>query len=225
MANPLTIVKELAGNIESGLISAVLIFSIYSTWIFKDRIAIWLDMTLGIKTARLKNRIKELENHDVFITCDRAKKNVKLLEFYSDGSFDLKKKNLCVSFTSHKTDTCRDRIMKLTEMDIYRKPKESLKKFLLEEQADIHREYIESIRRDWSNRGMDSEEVELIIQTFESTRNDVIVSFEHRINSIFGNTYYDSNFHRILAVFEMWAGGIDLLPRDMKMTFEYVGSL
>ena len=225
MANPVNIIKDLVDNIESGVVSAILIFSMFSTWMFKERLSIWLDMTLGIKTARIKGKIKELENHDVFITCDRAKKNVGLLDFYSNGNYDVYKKNLCLSFASHKADTCKSRIMNLTKLDIYKKPKESLKKFLLEEQADIHREYVENIRKDWSNRGVDSTTIDIIISTFESTRNDVIVSFEHRINSIFGNSYYSSNFHRLLAVFEMWASGIDLLSRDIKLTFEYVGEI
>lgn len=220
-----TIIKDLLNNIESGIVSAILIFMMFSTWLFKDRLAIWLDMTLGIKTAKIKGKIAELENHDVFITCDRAKQDVKMIDFYTDGCYDLKKKNLCSSFTAYKTDTCKERISKLTQMELYKKPKQSLKKFLLEEQSDIHREYIELIRADWKNRGMNNEEIDLIINMFESTRIDAIKMFESRIDSIFGNSYYSNNFHRLLAVFEMWAGGIELLPRDMKITFEYVGKL
>ena len=95
-----------------------------------------------------------------------------------------------------------------------------LKRIILEEQNLMHEEYIRAIIKDWSYKGISQTDIDYIIQLFEKFRYDVVVSFEHRINSIFGNSYNETNFGLMLAVFEMWAMGIDLLPRDMQTTFE-----
>jgi hypothetical protein len=98
--------------------------------------------------------------------------------------------------------------------------KDKLKLFVLDEQRLMHEEYINCIIKEWKLKGIQSEDIDYIVRLFEKFRYDVVVSFEHRINSIFGNSYNDTNFSLILAVFEMWAMGIDLLPRDMQTTFE-----
>jgi hypothetical protein len=98
--------------------------------------------------------------------------------------------------------------------------KNKLKLFVLDEQRLMHEEYINSIIKEWKLKGIQSEDIDYIVRLFEKFRYDVVVSFEHRINSIFGNSYNDTNFSLMLAVFEMWAMGIDLLPRDMQTTFE-----
>jgi len=98
--------------------------------------------------------------------------------------------------------------------------KDKLKLFVLDEQRFMHEEYINSIIKEWKLKGIESEDIDYIVRLFEKFRYDVVVSFEHRINSIFGNSYNDTNFSLMLAVFEMWAMGIDLLPRDMQTTFE-----
>ena len=55
---------------------------------------------------------------------------------------------------------------------------------------------------------------------FEKFRYDVVNSFDHRIAAAFGSGFNRTNFDIMLSVFEMWAMGIDLLPKDMKTTFE-----
>jgi hypothetical protein len=48
----------------------------------------------------------------------------------------------------------------------------------------------------------------------------VVSSFDHRIAATFGSGFNRTNFDIMLEVFSMWAMGIDLLPRDMQITFE-----
>jgi len=98
--------------------------------------------------------------------------------------------------------------------------KDKLKLFVLDEQRLMHEEYINSIIKEWKLKGIQPEDIDYIVRLFEKFRYDVVVSFEHRVNSIFGNSYNDTNFSLMLAVFEMWAMGVDLLPRDMQTTFE-----
>ena len=55
---------------------------------------------------------------------------------------------------------------------------------------------------------------------FEKFRYDVVRSFEFRVNSIFGSEFHENNTEKLLAVFEMWSMGIDLLPKDLSTTIE-----
>ena len=169
-----------------------------------------------------KNRlIIELENHDVFSTLDRVRNEVANLKFYTHGEYDKVKTRMCYDFTKHKSIKCSARMLEIVRTkDIDTMDRDKLKKFILLEQGDMHREYIKAIRIEWDLKGVSPQDVDYVIHLFEKFRYDVIVSFEHRINSIFGSSYNKDNFALMLAVLEMWAMGIDLLPRDMSTTFE-----
>jgi hypothetical protein len=169
-----------------------------------------------------KNRlIIELENHDIFPTLDRVRNEVANLKFYTHGQYDKVKTRMCYDFTKHKSLTCSGRMLAiLKRKDIDNLNRDELKKLLLDEMNYMHIEYIRDIKLDWDSRGISPQDVDYVIHLFEKFRYDVIVSFERRINSIFGSTYNKDNFDVMLAVLEMWAMGIDLLPRDMSATFE-----
>ena len=173
------------------------------------------------KKKEKKRLIIELENHDVFSTLVRVRNEVANLKFYTHGEYDKVKTRMCYDFTKHKSIKCSARMLEIVRTkDIDTMDRDKLKKFILIEQGDMHREYIKAIRIEWDLKGVSPQDVDYVIHLFEKFRYDVIVSFEHRINSIFGSSYNKDNFTLMLAVLEMWAMGIDLLPRDMSTTFE-----
>ena len=168
-----------------------------------------------------KRLIIDLENHDVFSTLDRVRNEVANLKFYTHGEYDKVKTRMCYDFTKHKSIKCSARMLEIVRTkDIDTMDRDKLKKLILLEQGDMHREYIKAIRIEWDLKGVSPQDVDYVIHLFEKFRYDVVVSFEHRINSIFGSSYNKDNFSLMLAVLEMWAMGIDLLPRDMSTTFE-----
>jgi hypothetical protein len=177
---------------------------------------------LYVSRKKKNNRkIIDLNNHDVFSTLNRVRNEVSNMKFYTHGNYDRVKSRMCFDFTKHKTFVCASRMKNLLNTrNIDNMNKDKLKLFVLDEQRLMHEEYINSIIKEWKLKGIQSEDIDYIVRLFEKFRYDVVVSFEHRINSIFGNSYNDTNFSLILAVFEMWAMGIDLLPRDMQTTFE-----
>ena len=109
-------------------------------------------------------------------------------------------------------------MIKTTGIDSMKKDK--LKGFIIESQMQMHSNYIKDIRLHWENKNIKQVDIDYVLRLFDSFRYDVIKSFDHRVTSIFGASYYDNNFSILLAVFDMWAMGIDLLPRDMQTTFE-----
>lgn len=173
------------------------------------------------KKKEKKRLIIQLENHDIFSTLVRVRNEVANLKFYTHGEYDKIKTRMCYDFTKHKSIKCSARMLELIRTKgIDTMDRDELKKLILDEQNYMHKEYIKSIRIEWDLKGVDPQDVDYVIHLFEKFRYDVIVSFEHRINSIFGSSYNKDNFSLMLAVLEMWAMGIDLLPRDMSTTFE-----
>jgi len=168
-----------------------------------------------------KSVISNLKSHDIFNTMVRVRNEVANLKFYTHGEYDKVKTRMCYDFTKHKTLKCTIRMNDLImTRDIDEMGRDELKKLILDEQNNMHKDYIRAIKIDWDLKGVDPKDVEYVIHLFEKFRYDVIASFENRINSIFGSSYNKDNFALMLAVLEMWAMGIDLLPRDMQTTFE-----
>ena len=91
---------------------------------------------------------------------------------------------------------------------------------ILKKQTEMHKDYVKEIRGLWLSKGIAPSSVDHVVSLFEGFRFPVIRSFEHRISAIFGSSFHPNNFERILAVFDMWSMGIDLLPNDMNTTFE-----
>ena len=166
-------------------------------------------------------KIADLNNHDVFNTLNRVRSDVANMKFYTHGKYDKVKSKMCFDFAKHKTLICSARMKDiLNRIDIDNMNKDKLKLLVLNEQRLMHEDYIRLIIKEWESKGIKTKDIDYIVHLFEKFRYDVVVSFEHRINSIFGSTYNETNFALMLAIFEMWAMGIDLLPRDMQTTFE-----
>ena len=176
------------------------------------------------KSKKKENRtplVAELRNHDIFNTLKRIDYEVKSMKFYTDKKFDRVKTAMCYDFTKYKVKHCGLLMMEIAETTgIDSMNKDKLKAFIIENQMQMHTNYIKEIRKHWANKDIPDNDVDYVLRLFDSFRYDVIKSFDHRITSIFGASYYDSNFSILLAVFDMWAMGIDLLPRDMQTTFE-----
>ena len=142
------------------------------------------------------------------------------MKFYTDGKYDGTKTRMCGDFAKHKVEVCSKRIEEFVSDDLFRLNPDALKKLIFALQSAMHEEYVAKIKADWLSKGIPQEDVDYVIVLFEKFRYDVIMSFENRINAIFGSTYHRDNFDRVLGVLEMWSMGIDLLPKDMLTTFE-----
>tara|TARA_R110002012_G_scaffold114701_6_gene261535 strand:- start:1448 stop:2122 length:675 start_codon:yes stop_codon:yes gene_type:complete len=165
--------------------------------------------------------LSDLLSHDVFNTLKRVEYEVSNIKFYTSKEYDRVKTAMCYDFTKYKVKQCGESMADLIKIDgISSMDKDKLKSLIISSQMQMHRDYIKTIREHWESKGISAKDVDYVIRLFDSFRYDVIKSFDHRITSIFSASYYDSNFDILLAVFDMWAMGIDLLPRDMQTTFE-----
>jgi len=212
------ILQILAENIEGSIVSSVLLFAIAFIYIFRKSIPNWIDIIL--KRKKEEKDINKLKDHDIFSTCARIKTEVNLMKFYTGGEYDATKTRMCGDFARHKVEVCSKRIEEFISDELLKINPDALKKLIFALQTAMHEEYVAKIKTDWLSKGIPQDDVDYVIMLFEKFRYDVIMSFENRINSIFGSTYHEDNFDRVLAVLEMWSMGIDLLPKDMLTTFE-----
>ena len=202
------------------LISIIIIITIISV-IFKKNIQSKLKIFISKMRENPIKDITTLEDHDIFSTFSRVTGEVSNMRFYTRNEYDSTKSRMCYDFTVQKSISCQ-RLMKeliftegISEMNT-----DKLKKLILSKQTQMHVDYVKEIRSLWLSKGIAPSSVDHVISLFEGFRFDVVQSFEHRISAIFGSSFHPNNFERILAVFDMWAMGIDLLPKDMNTTFE-----
>lgn len=212
-----SVLKELAENLEGGIITAFLILGLSFMWIFKKNIPKWVNTVLSVK---YKLTIQSLEHHDVFNTCARVEKKVSFMKFYTHGEYDVSKSKMCKDFVKYKIKVCSESFADILKQDIESMKSDEFKMYIIETQSQMHVDYIEAIEKDWRGKGISEEDIKYIVELFEKFRYDVVKAFEYRINSIFSTTSHKNNTRRLLAIFEMWAFGIDMLPRDMRTTFE-----
>ena len=173
------------------------------------------------KVGKSNIKISALIDHDIFSTFSRVVGEVSNIRFYTSNEYDKTKSRMCHDFARQKAISCQF-LMKdiIKTKGISEMSTDTLKKLILERQTQMHTHYVKEIRTLWLSRGISPENVDHVISLFEGFRFDVVQSFEHRISAIFGSSFHPNNFERILAVFDMWSMGIDLLPKDMKTTFE-----
>ena len=202
------------------LIITIIIITIISV-IFKKSIQRTFKRLAFSKGDKSNIKISALIDHDIFSTFSRVVGEVSNMRFYTSNEYDKTKSRMCHDFARQKAISCQF-LMKdiIHTKGISEMSTDTLKKLILERQTQMHTHYVKEIRTLWLSRGISPDNVDHVISLFEGFRFDVVQSFEHRISAIFGSSFHPNNFERVLAVFDMWAMGIDLLPKDMKTTFE-----
>ena len=202
-------------NLPPYLLFIVIIFGILVYYFHKD-----ISKLIGKK--EIKEDIKDLKSHNLFSTLARVKNEAMFLKFYSHGKYDITKSKMCSDFVKFKCDVCSLRFSEFLDNEIDKLSSDELKNIVLSDMWAMHNEYIDKIKIHWLSKGLKSEDIDYAIELFERFRHDVVLSFQHRIDAIFSCEHYNNNFKKILATYEMYAMGIDLLPKDLLTTFETI---
>ena len=202
-------------NLPPYLLFIVIIFGILVYYFHKD-----ISKLIGKK--EVKEDIKDLKSHNLFSTLTRVKNEAMFLKFFSHGKYDVTKSKMCSDFVKFKCDVCSLRFSEFLDAEIDKLSTDELKNIVLSDMWAMHNEYINQIKIHWLSKGIKSEDIDYAIELFEKFRHDVVLSFQHRIDAIFSCEHYNNNFKKILATYEMYAMGIDLLPKDLLTTFETI---
>ena len=202
-------------NLPPYLLFIVIIFGILVYYFHKD-----ISKLIGKKD--IKEDIKDLKSHNLFSTLTRVKNEAMFLKFFSHGKYDVTKSKMCSDFVKFKCDVCSLRFSEFLDAEIDKLSSDELKNIVLSDMWAMHNEYINQIKIHWLSKGIKSDDIDYAIELFEKFRHDVVLSFQHRIDAIFSCEHYNNNFKKILATYEMYAMGIDLLPKDLLTTFETI---
>ena len=211
-----TLFKEIAKYNLSGWMIFILLLIFVVSYFYKKPIS---ELLTKFKSKKDRN-IKDLVNHDLFNTLQRVKVEVKNMKFFTHGKYDTVKTKMCYDFTLFKTEVCHVRFEEFLQRNLDSMTIDELKREILDEMNKMHVEYIEKTTTHWLGKGLNNDDVRYIVELFERFRFDVVQSFSNRIDAIFSASYHDSNFKKILACYDMFAMGVDLLRKDMQTTFE-----
>ena len=198
----------------------VLVVLVVILYYFHKPITAWV--TSLIKGKEKPQEIKSLKSHDLFSTLQRVKQEAMFLKFYSHGLFDETKSRMCTDFVKFKSDVCNEKFEEFLNHDFTKLSSDELKQLTLSSLWNMHQIYIDKIRTNWLSKGIKKDDVDYVIQLFESFRYPVVIGFQHRVDAIFSCEHYDNHFKKILACYNIFAFGIDLLPKDLQDTFESV---
>ncbi len=198
----------------------VLVVLVVILYYFHKPITTWL--TSLIKRKEKVQDIKSLKSHDLFSTLQRVKQEAMFLKFYSHGIFDETKSRMCTDFVKFKSDVCNEKFEDFLNHDFTKLSSDELKQLTLSSLWNMHQIYIDKIRTNWLSKGIKKDDVDYVIQLFESFRYPVVIGFQHRVDAIFSCEHYDNHFKKILACYNIFSFGIDLLPKDLQDTFEAI---
>lgn len=203
----------------------IIIFYIILT-IFKDTLNDKLkkfNLLSLFRKQKKESKISELQNHDLFNICCKVEDEIKFIEFYNHEKLDVSKTKMAIDFTITKTKEISKTFKEFSlRTDLENISNDQLKQILLFQIQECSRRYIDEIQQIWLNKGINKKDVDFVVNLFDSYRYDVISSFRNRVISIFSSDYYSSNFEKILACYEIFAMAVDLLPKDIKDTFNKI---
>lgn len=186
---------------------------------FHKPIVSWL--TSLVKKEK-DNKISDLKSHDIFNTLQRVKQEAMFLKFFSHGKYDQTKSRMSSDFVRFKCSVCYDKFQDFLDNDFSKLSNHELKGLMLSAMYGMHNEYVRQIKEHWLDRGIEKKDVDYVIELFETFRHAVVMSFQNRIDSIFSCEHYNTNFKKILACYDCFSFGIDLLPKDLQDTFENI---
>ena len=217
----LDLLNTLVRKVDNQYLILIIIIITLVSVIFKKDIQRAFKKLAFNRGAKSDIKVSALIDHDIFSTFSRVVNEVHNMRFYTRNEYDKTKSIMCYEFTVQKAISCQILMKELIFTEgISEMNTDKLKKLILKKQTEMHVDYVKEIRSLWLSKGIDPSSVDHVVSLFEGFRFPVIRSFEHRISAIFGSSFHPNNFERILAVFDMWSMGIDLLPNDMKITFE-----
>lgn len=198
----------------------ILVLIVVVFYYFHKPITAWV--TSLIKRKEKVQDIKSLKSHDLFSTLQRVKQEAMFLKFYSHGAFDETKSRMCTDFVKFKSNVCNEKFDEFLNHDFTKLSSDELKQLTLSSLWSMHQIYIDKIRTNWLSKGIKKDDVDYVIQLFESFRYPVVIGFQHRVDAIFSCEHYDNHFKKILACYNIFSFGIDLLPKDLQDTFEAI---
>ena len=179
-------------------------------WANRHKIQEWIKLKFIDK--------KKLLKHDLFdIIHSMTEIEIKSIQFEGHET----KEQILKDFLLIKLEEIQAEAIKFLESpDIYDLSKSDLKQRIYDMFYTIVRNHDARWRLNFNEGGLDSEEIEHIIECFNVYHTPTVKSIEKRIKGIFASGNYVSNYNRINTVLEVFAFSIDLVFSEGVRSFE-----
>jgi len=163
----------------------------------------------------------DLKDHDIFNVINEVRARLKFHEFQDD----VVKTKVFHDFIKIMLDEIDDQLHTLIE-EVKKedaKPngkRDGLKKVIMDRLNNIVTDYCQKTHAKFVSKGLSFQEAEYVVALFEEWRSETRIHIDGRINSIFASSFHQTNFARVLAVFELISVSISLISKDGLRSFE-----
>ena len=175
--------------------------------------------TIPIITQKLYD---DLNTHDLFNVIEDVRRDLKHRTFVGDPN----KTAIFQDFIKIMLEEIRKNLKKLiVEVAVMNKdgkeaPRDELKYHIMKVLGSLVESYCGKAKHLLIEKGLKGEDAEYVVNLFEEWRGETRRSINDRINAIFASEFYDNNFSRTLAVYELISVSVSLIPKDGIRSFE-----
>jgi hypothetical protein len=163
----------------------------------------------------------DLKDHDIFNVINEVRARLKFHEFENDPV----KSKVFHDFIKIMLDEINEQLYTLIE-EVKKedsKPngkRDGLKRVIMDRLNTIVVDYCQKTHAKFVSKGLSFQEAEYVVALFEEWRSETRIHIDGRINSIFASSFHQTNFARVLAVFELISVSISLISKDGLRSFE-----
>lgn len=188
--------------------------------IFKKEI---VESVKNLQRPKTKKKIDSLIYHRFFTVCDEVERIILGMSFITKGAFDKTKTKMMHTLIQMKCATMKKHFTKLLlspEIDSWGHLELQAKfKFTL---MEVVKDYNEEALTTYVKWGIDYDDANFLINTYEEYRACMVSVFIDGIDSILMNTDYEGNFNKVNTLMETCCIAIGVIPRDVQSSFEAV---
>lgn len=163
----------------------------------------------------------DLNAHDLFNVIEDVRSVIKFHKFDDDSI----KTQVFHDFINIMLDEIKQSmkvlIVQIGILDAKHDPKrDELKQVIMTKLGSIVESYCKEGEAHFLNKGLTRKDAEYVVNLFEEWRSETRRSINDRINAIFASSFHQTNFARVLAVYELISVSVSLIPKDGIRSFE-----
>lgn len=208
---------EIVKQIDNPYVLGVVVILTYFFYLTKDS---WSTVISKLRLTKNKYDIIDLKNHDLF-TEMLSYKGFKT-EFYTHGSLDTTKNKIFNDFLELKIDSTIENMISICEESTEDLSKAELKHLVNSCFNKCNLTLADRLKQRFLDNGLNKSDADIIIDKFYDLRTEAMSRYNKRIESIFACDFYQSNFHLILALYEIIAFEIEDVVKDGVKCFEEI---
>lgn len=209
---PIYIFKDSIGSVIKKIpITSLNIFKKKEPIVIEKEIVKYVDKTLDYK---------DLLFHDFFLSLKQIDSKIKQIDFTNDKPLNPVKRVMMLKLMEYKMQSI-DKAFKalVNNKELEKYTAQEFKFNVITTITDLIEEYNKKAVEKYISMGVSLEDSWFFVDSYEGYRTTVIESFVERLESICVSKQYNTNYERLLAMFEILTVAVDIIPRDVKSLY------